>query len=245
MTSMAVAADLEILRCEMSQLEPRVSVSAQDAGWRADSSTSTNGPSRVAEEDALIARAQGGDRVAFHQLYLRHADKIYQIGIAPLIRNEAQREDMLAETFLRALEHLSAFRQQGHGLLPWLLRIAKNLCLDHLRRRWVVSLPEDFEGTAADQDSEDVETLLSRVEAATQLSTEIEQCLAAINPRYAAAIRLRCIERCSRADSAAKMAVSIGTFDVLFFRACKSFRRAFASECAVDLPFLKGELNHG
>jgi RNA polymerase sigma-70 factor (ECF subfamily) len=184
-----------------------------------------------ASEIELIARAQEGDRSAFKALYQLHAARVYQLAISPLIADHAQREDILGETFLRALEHLPRFRWQGCGLLPWLARIARNLCLDHLRKRQTQGLSqEDVEMLGArpiDDTLADAEALLSKVQEIGVLGGQIERCLQTINPRYAQIIRFRCIDRLGRPEAAVAMGVSIGTLDVLYFRACRAFRRAF------------------
>jgi RNA polymerase sigma-70 factor (ECF subfamily) len=49
-------------------------------------------------------------------------------------RNVQDAEDIAAETFVRAIAHLSSYRFQGESLYPWLARIATNLILDQGRK---------------------------------------------------------------------------------------------------------------
>ena len=51
--------------------------------------------------------------------------------------------------------------------------------------------------------------------------------LEAINPRYRTAIELRLIEELPREECARRLELTLGTFDVLFFRAVRAFRRKF------------------
>lgn len=180
-------------------------------------------------ERALVERAQAGDQRAFRELYMLHSRAVFRCAIMPLVRNRDLAEDLLSETFVRALRNIHKFQWRDKGLLPWLIRIAKNLCLDHLRKAGRVSAwPEGFEQQIPDLSDSNAETLLGRAELANVLGQRIETCMDALNPRYRRVLQLRMIDKRSRQEAAATMDVTIGTLDVLLFRACKSFRKAYA-----------------
>lgn len=180
------------------------------------------------EERALVERAQRGDQHAFRALYMLHADTVFRCAILPLVRDRHLAEDLLADTFVKALEHIDRFRWQGRGLLPWLIRIGKNLSLDHLRRAGrTTAWPDDFEQTLPDRSDSDAESLLGRSELSDLLRERITACMAELNPRYRRVLELRLIEKHSRQDAAAQLGITIGTLDVLLFRACKSFRKVY------------------
>ena len=48
-----------------------------------------------------------------------------------------------------------------------------------------------------------------------------------INPRYRKVVQLRLMQQMPREQAATEMDVSIGTLDVLLFRACKAFRKVY------------------
>jgi RNA polymerase sigma-70 factor (ECF subfamily) len=88
----------------------------------------------LADEDTrLVASAQAGDRQALATLVERH----YAALRATLIRYGGARpdevEDLLQETFLRALTAMGRFENRGH-LRAWLFRIALNLTRDARKR---------------------------------------------------------------------------------------------------------------
>ena len=187
---------------------------------------SSNGRER---ERALVERAQAGDQRAFRELYMLHSRSVFRCAIMPLVRDRDLAEDLLSETFVRALRNISKFQWRERGLLPWLIRIAKNLCLDHLRKAGRQSAwPEGFEQQLPDLSDSNAETLLGRSELADILAHRIETCMSALNPRYRRVLQLRMIDKRSRQDAAQIMDVTIGTLDVLLFRACKSFRKVYA-----------------
>lgn len=45
-------------------------------------------------------------------------------------------EDLLQETWIRAFRNIDGFRGDGDSLRAWLYRIATNLCISHLKRRY-------------------------------------------------------------------------------------------------------------
>ena len=48
--------------------------------------------------------------------------------------HEEDAKDLASETFIRAFDRIEGFKP-GAPFLPWLMRIATNLCIDHLRRK--------------------------------------------------------------------------------------------------------------
>ena len=179
-------------------------------------------------ERELVERAQAGDRRAFRQLYQLHANTVFRCAIMPLVRDRNLAEDLLSETFIRALDNLPRFRWQSRGLLPWLIRIGKNLCLDHLRKAGRTSAwPEGFEQQIPDLSDSDSESLLGRAELSDVLRERIDTVMDDLNPRYRRVLELRMVQKRSRQESAAELDVTLGTLDVLLFRACKSFRKFY------------------
>jgi RNA polymerase sigma-70 factor (ECF subfamily) len=81
----------------------------------------------------LVAKARG-DPEAFAALYDLYIDPVYAFAYRRLgSRSEA--EDVTAETFLAALANLRRFVWRGGGFGAWLFRIARNECLDALKKR--------------------------------------------------------------------------------------------------------------
>ncbi|WP_052548245.1 RNA polymerase sigma factor [Enhygromyxa salina] len=179
-------------------------------------------------ERELVERAQAGDQRAFRELYMLHANTVFRCAIMPLVRDRNLAEDLLADTFVRAMENLRRFTWQGKGLLPWLIRIGKNLCLDHLRKAGrTTAWPEGFEQQIPDVSDSNAESLLGRSELSDALRERIDACMSDLNPRYRHVLELRMFEKRSRQYAAEQLDVTIGTLDVLLFRACKSFRKVY------------------
>lgn len=92
------------------------------------------------EELDLIARAKGGDLVAFEALYEMHKAAIYRTAIA-ITNDRSVAEEILQDTFLRAFKHIARVRD-GVSLSPWLYRITVNLAYDWTvkQKRWLSAI---------------------------------------------------------------------------------------------------------
>jgi len=79
----------------------------------------------------LVRQTLAGEQRAFEVLVHRYQRLVFRVihGIAP----GAEVEDIAQEVFLRAYRSLGQVRHDSR-LGPWLIRIAVNLCYDHLRR---------------------------------------------------------------------------------------------------------------
>jgi RNA polymerase sigma-70 factor (ECF subfamily) len=81
---------------------------------------------------ALVYEAQHGREEAATVLYQRYYSRIYSF-VSHLTYGRASAEDLTQEVFVRALKALGRFNGQ-YQFEHWLLRIAKNLCIDEARR---------------------------------------------------------------------------------------------------------------
>jgi RNA polymerase sigma-70 factor (ECF subfamily) len=87
----------------------------------------------AAEEQALVRKAQSGDRLAFDELVRRYDRDVLRLALNLVHRAEEAR-DVYQESFLRVYRNLHRFRFEC-SFYTWLYRIVTNTALDHLRRR--------------------------------------------------------------------------------------------------------------
>jgi len=88
--------------------------------------------STLMDLDALVRRAQRGDREAFGEIFRVRADTVHRY-IGAILRNDARTEDATAETFIAAWKSLPKLREPER-FDAWLLRIAHHRAMDELRR---------------------------------------------------------------------------------------------------------------
>jgi len=82
----------------------------------------------------LIRMYRSGDDRALSELIRRYKDKIYT-SILLFVKDEVLAEDVFQDTFIKVIETLKRGKYSEEGkFLPWVLRIAYNLCVDHYRK---------------------------------------------------------------------------------------------------------------
>lgn len=87
-----------------------------------------------ATDAALIALFVKGEDAAFEALLLRHKDRVYT-SIFFLVKEQALAEDLFQDCFLKVLRTMREGRYNEQGkFLPWVLRMAHNICIDHFRK---------------------------------------------------------------------------------------------------------------
>ncbi len=84
------------------------------------------------DERELMERIRKGDREACDECIRQHAAGVYRVALR-LVRNSAEAEDVMQETFLNAFKGIHRFDGRA-SLRTWLFRIAHNAALMRLRR---------------------------------------------------------------------------------------------------------------
>ncbi len=103
------------------------------AGFR-QRRTLDDSPEAVREVRLAIARAKEGDRDALRLLYIRYSDNVYGY-VRSIVRDDKEAEDLTQQVFMKLITVIVKYHDQGVPFSGWLLRLARNVALDHLRRR--------------------------------------------------------------------------------------------------------------
>lgn len=183
------------------------------------------------EERRLCEQARAGDRPALGALLRKHGPLLYRSVLLPRLGSEAAAQDALADTYARVLERFHQFEWRGCGVYPWLRVIAMRIALDALRARKRETLfePADL-SRAVDEAERDlhegIDTELCDRRDRQAARDKLDSALAAINQRYATAIRLRVLEEKTREEAAEALGVTVPTFDVVLHRALTALKNA-------------------
>ena len=90
--------------------------------------------SKVLNDQQLVHAYLEGNEKAFEFLLGRHKRKVWS-HIYLLVRDRELTEDLFQEAFIKVVHTLKAGKYNEEGkFLPWILRIAHNLVIDHFRR---------------------------------------------------------------------------------------------------------------
>ncbi|MDB5206153.1 MAG: sigma-70 family polymerase sigma factor [Flavisolibacter sp.] len=85
-------------------------------------------------DNELINSFNAGNVSAFEVLVLRHKDKLFT-SIFFLVKDKYLAEDIFQDVFIRIIDTIKGGRYTEEGkFLPWAMRIAHNLCVDHFRK---------------------------------------------------------------------------------------------------------------
>jgi RNA polymerase sigma-70 factor (ECF subfamily) len=102
-----------------------------------------------------VLRAQAGDADAIRVLYIRYKDNVYGY-VLSFVRDQHEAEDITQQVFLKLMSVLHKYRAREVPFTSWLLRVARNVALDHLRRRRSLLCEEVYDATdQSDQSGDD------------------------------------------------------------------------------------------
>src|SRR5712692_4972273 len=87
---------------------------------------------RAKDEGNLARRLRDRDPHVMGDLYARYGRLAYSL-IYRVVRNAATAEDLVQETFLRVWNRGQSFDAERGALGPWILTVARNRAIDHLR----------------------------------------------------------------------------------------------------------------
>jgi RNA polymerase sigma-70 factor (ECF subfamily) len=88
-----------------------------------------------------VRRAKLGDQDAIRFLYLRYADNVYGY-VCSIVRDEHEAEDVTQQIFAKLLTALQRYEPRAVPFSAWILRIAHNASIDHMRARRAVPCEE-------------------------------------------------------------------------------------------------------
>ncbi len=113
-----------------------------------------------------VARAQRGDTRAFRALYATLHPAVYGY-LAARVRVRADAEDLTALTLHRFVDRLDRYDRRKGSVRAWVLTIARNALIDHLRAQRDVAPLSDVEHMLADArfapDAHDEDPRLQRI----------------------------------------------------------------------------------
>jgi len=173
-------------------------------------------------DQALVTRAQQGDKYAFDLLVSKYQRRLSRL-LSRWIRDPAEVQDVVQEAFIKAYRALPSFRGDS-AFYTWLYRIGINAAKNYLaargRRAPLVQSGGDDEGESLEESDllQDMNTpesvLMSR-----EIGTAVSEAVDALPEELRTAITLREIEGLSYEEIAAIMNCPIGTVRSRIFRA--------------------------
>jgi RNA polymerase sigma-70 factor (ECF subfamily) len=170
----------------------------------------TKEPRVLSGENKLVERCLQGDDSAWEMLVNSYGKRIYNLSYRYTNRTD-EAEDLTQDILIRVYQNLKSFRAESGSFQNWILRVARNLIIDHYRQ--VRRFPQAG-------GSEELETMNiqddrapnpQRVAEQAEASLFLQSGLQSLSPELKEAIVLRDLEGMAYGDMAELLNVPEGT----------------------------------
>lgn len=177
------------------------------------------------EDDALVLRARGGDRVAFELLLRRHREWVLGL-LRAIVQDREQAEDLTQEVFWRVFVRMDGYQASGR-FVPYLKRVAVNAGRNFLRDRRTrarreITIDEILAGMEEPGATSDPAQILS----SRLLREEVRAALAALNKEQRRVVVLHYFGGRSVEAIADMLCCPVGTVKSRLFHSRRLLRRA-------------------
>ncbi len=183
----------------------------------------------------LVERARSGDKNAFEAIMRQHNRLLFRTarGVVP---DDAEAQDVVQETYLRAFTHLDAYRGDA-ALGTWLARIAINVALDARRKRGVVISLDEPDNTSDAPTGEPMMFLRTPEHDApdhqaerSQVRELLQSAIGRLPPIYRSVFILRAVEEMSVDETAFCLHVSDAVVKTRYLRARSLLRDTLGAQ---------------
>ena len=161
-------------------------------------------------DEKMVERCLQGDDAAWETVVSQFAKRIYNLSYRYTCRRD-DAEDLTQEIFIRVYQNLKSFRTESGSLQSWIMRVGRNLIIDHFRRT------RRFQQAAGTEEMENMnlkdDTLPSPHRSAEQAEASrfLSNGLQALPPELKEAIILRDLEGMAYLEIAELLSIPEGT----------------------------------
>ncbi|MFN3693033.1 MAG: RNA polymerase sigma factor [Candidatus Paceibacteria bacterium] len=177
-------------------------------------------------EADILERAQAGDSEAFGLIYDHYLDAIYRFIYYKVFSREVA-EDLVSDTFFKALKQLQSYNSSRGRFNSWLYQIARNTVIDHYRTKKESVPIDDIFDLGHDERTPD------QLDAVAGLA-KVEEYLKSLPARQREIITLRIWEGKSFEEIATILGGTEGSVKMAFSRSIRQLREV----CGDSAPLL-------
>ena len=170
--------------------------------------TELTGQSQGLQDEEVVKCVLAGDTSMFEILMRRHNQRLYRVACA-ILRNDAEAEDLIQDTYVRAYQHLSQFEGRAK-FSTWLTRIAVNEALARRRRQGLykeLDPMSEHQGGKMDRFVSATPSPEQQVSSSETLQL-LERAVATLPEIYRTVFVLRDVEDMDTGDTAAVLNIS-------------------------------------
>src|SRR3989440_1810180 len=186
-------------------------------------------------DGVLVGQALAGDQLAFELLVSRYHRPLVSC-IRGFLKNDEQVSDVLQHVFLQLYLSLPILLRNV-SLKAWLFQVARNRCLDELRKRHrraeipfsTLEWKYREEELSPIEAIPDPEPLPEEVAERMDLQWSLQQAMFSLSPRCRSIVRLHCFRQLSFSEIARRLNIPENTVKTYYYRSLPRLRRELMS----------------
>jgi RNA polymerase sigma-70 factor, ECF subfamily len=130
-------------------------------------------PEMLRKTRLAVARAKEGDHEALRFLYVSYSHNIYGY-VRSIVRDDHEAEDVTQHVFAKLMTTLVKYDDRGVPFFAWLVRLARNVAIDHLRSNRLTPTEEVLDPRASSGvDLDQIETVRAALAAIPDEQREV------------------------------------------------------------------------
>jgi len=185
------------------------------------------------DEKQLIRQCKNGDIQAFEKLIEGYQKKVYNIAYR-MLGNSEDAFDVSQEVFIKVFKAIVNFKEES-SFSTWIYRIAKNVCLDELRKKKKAQVVSIHSTIQADDSEfsiqlEDFQKGPEELLEIKELKNEVNKAINCLTDEHKLVIQLRDISGFSYEEIAEILQCSLGTVKSRISRARNSLKNILISK---------------
>lgn len=169
-------------------------------------------------EDELVASLKRNEKRAFEYLYDNYSSALYGI-ILRVINDEIQAEDVMQEVFLKIWRKINDYDPSRGRLFTWMMNIARNSSIDHLRK----------EKVTLDDIDESVSKLDKMAHFQPEIATlDLRELMKKLKPERQILLDMVYLQGYTQEEAATKLNIPLGTVKSRIRIALQDLKNYFA-----------------
>jgi RNA polymerase sigma factor (sigma-70 family) len=189
----------------------------------------------------LLRQSLAGDEYAFEALVSRYRSPLLN-SIRRILKDDEQAYDVLQFVLLRLYDSQTTL-QTDVSLRGWLFQVARNRCLDELRKQRCrpsihfseLSWEDENDGIALIESIQDPQPLPEEIVEQRDLHAVLHQAIHSLPPRFRWVVHLHCFRHLTFSEIGRTLKMPVPTAKAYYYRALPLLRCALANNTAVSL----------
>jgi len=162
-------------------------------------------------DEQLVTSYIAGSELALEELVARYQQKVFSY-IIMVVRNKELAEDLFQDTFIKVINTLRSgnYREEGK-FSQWIMRISRNLIIDHFRKNQKMSFVENNYGNDIFDGFSEPSMSIEQVIITQQIHESLRDLVTLLPEEQREVLRMRLYQDMSFKEIAEQTNVSINT----------------------------------